>query len=170
MQIDRSIRPAFYDDESSVVEIFNQGIEERTNAYLKPLDWIPGADWYKSLRNNAAVLIVCEVNGALAGWASLTDYRSGREALAKTKEITFYVHRDFRNKGVASGMIEYLEEECSTKGYKHLVAILLDSNVASRALLEKHGYFVWGLFEDIAEFEDECLGHLYMGKRIIVHR
>ncbi|MCO4807346.1 GNAT family N-acetyltransferase [Salibacteraceae bacterium] len=161
-----SIRPAFYDDESAIVEIMNHGIEEETNAYVKPFDWVQGSNWFSSLRENATALVVAEINNQIVGWGGLSNYRGGREALSSTKEITFYVHHDFRRMGAASKLILNLEETAMDLNAKHLVAILLDDNEGSRALLEKHQYFVWGLFEAIAEFESGPKGHLYMGKHL----
>lgn len=161
-----SIRPAFYDDESAIVEIMNQGINEETNAYVQPFDWVQGSNWFASLRENSTALVVAETNNQIVGWGSLSNYRGGREALISTKEITFYVHHDFRRFGAASKLILNLEETARDLKVKHLVAILLDDNAGSRALLEKHNYFVWGLFEAIAEFESGAKGHLYMGKHL----
>ena len=165
-----NLRPAFYDDEAAIIEIMNHGIIENTNAYIKPFDWIEGATWFKNLKNSANCLIVCELDERPVGWASLCDYRGGREALSKVKEITFYVHQDYRNQGVASKLIEYLEDECTHLGVEHLIAILVSQNLASKSLLEKHGYFVWGMIEGIVKFENHSTGHLYMAKHINTHR
>lgn len=165
-----NIRPAFYDDESVIVEIINQGIVEQSNAYIEPFGWIEGANWFKDLRESTDRLVVCEQDKQIAGWACLSNYRGGRAALSSVKEITFYVHADFRRLGVASKLIEHLEGECEQLGTAHLAVILLSDNVGSRSLLEKHGYFVWGMFEGVAKFNGNTVGHLYMGKHINIHR
>ncbi|MDC1221174.1 GNAT family N-acetyltransferase [Salibacteraceae bacterium] len=165
-----SIRPCFYDDEEIVLEIMNQGISSRSNAFIEPFDWIQGAKWFKSLRESSIRLVVCEFDGKVVGWASLSDYREARPALSKVKEITFYVHQDFHRQGVATKMIDHLEQECNQLDIEHLAAILLSDNSDSRALLEKKGYFVFGLFEGVAKFNEHNAGHLYMGKHLNTHR
>jgi L-amino acid N-acyltransferase YncA len=161
-----NIRPCFYDDEDVIVQIMNHGISSWANAYQEPFDWIDGAAWFKKLRDSALRLIVCEQDRRVVGWASLSDYREARPALARVKEVTFYVHKDFQRQGVATKMIEYLEQECEQLKVEHLAAILLSDNVGSRKLLEKNGYFVFGLFEGVVRFGRHYTGHLYMGKHL----
>lgn len=157
------LHQATFEHELSVVAIMNAGISERTNAYLHPFDKTEGARWFRSLMENSIQLCVFEHDGEVHGWGSLTPYRSGRGALDKCLEITFYVHPHHRKKGVASAIIDHSHEFASEHEYKHLIAILLDDNHASRSLLEKHGYFIWGLFPEIVHHEDKDRGHLYMG-------
>ena len=160
------IRKASVSDEIAVLTIFNQAIRERSNAHLEPLEHSAGAKWFERLIHDAQLLIVCESEGLISGWGALMPYRTGRGALSKTLEITFYVHRMARRKGVATGMIQYLEAEAKDRDILHMAAILLDDNEASKTILKKHGYFEWGNFKDVVHFEDGDRGHLYMGKNL----
>ncbi|GAB5539760.1 MAG: hypothetical protein Salg2KO_18630 [Salibacteraceae bacterium] len=161
-----SIRPAFYDDEQEVLAIMNQAIAEKKNAYITEFDWVKGSEWYKRMRDTSSWILLAMMDDQVVGWGNLSDYRGGREAFARVQEISFYVHQDFRRMGVASRLISELEIVAQNGGIRQLVAMLLDDNLSSRALLEKNGYFVWGLFENIAVFEDKTRGHLYMGKAL----
>ena len=160
------IRPAFYDDEDAIVRIMNQGIEMQSNAHLNELDNINGRRWFNGLKTNSNGLFVAELHGCVVGWTSLSAYRSGRGALVTTEEISFYVDNQNHRKGIDTKMIEYAEHDAMERDVNHLVAILLDDNLSSRKLLERHQYFVWGLFERIVHFENKTCGHLYMGKHL----
>lgn len=161
------IRPAFYDDEESVVAIMNTAIQAETNAYLTEFDWVGGTQWFKDLRTNSLSLVVCEKEGKVIGWGNLSNYRGGRPALQTTKEISFYVDEEHRRMGVASSIIEQLESIALESDIEHLVALLLDDNIGSRTLLEKHGYFVFGLLENAVKFPNVSKGHLFMGKHLV---
>lgn len=160
------VRPAFFDDEDPIVRIMNQGIRSISNAYLEELDYTTGKSWYNKLKANSNSLLVVENADSIVAWGSLSAYRSGRGALLSTEEITFYVDKDHQRLGIASKLIQHLEEDACDRNVDHLVAILLDDNVGSRHLLEKHGFFVWGVFEGIAHFPDKARGHMYMGKHL----
>jgi len=51
-------------------------------------------------------------------------------------------------------------------GFSVLIAILLDKNVASIALLRKFGFEEWGRMPGIAKIEKQVADHLYYGLRL----
>ncbi|MEQ9186551.1 MAG: GNAT family N-acetyltransferase [Cryomorphaceae bacterium] len=161
------IRTVRVEDAISVVEIMNQAIEERKNAYLSPFEAKQGSDWFERLKASALAFVVkTDTRGDVCGWGTLTPYRSGRDAFQRAVEITFYFERAARGLGWGKEMIEHLEQLSHTMGKHHLVAILLDDNVPSQRLLVKMGYEEWGNFRELAEFPDRNRGHMYMGKRL----
>lgn len=153
------------DDFAAVVEIMNHAIEEQRNAYLETLVDEHAAVWFQKLSSAGLLLLAKEGSETLA-WGSLSDYRSGRGALSKVAEVSFYVHRSHRGKGVGKALLAELEQEAMAFGLNHLLAILLDNNRASRTMLEKAGYLEWGNFKGIAQFPEHSCGHLYMGKHL----
>lgn len=159
----RSVLPT---DFEAVLTIMNQGIAAKTNAYSNLFGEASGQKWFDALSKNSERFVVATISGTVAGWATLTAYRSGREALEGVSEITFYVHTKFRKIGVASNLFTYLEKEARLLRKSHLLAILLDDNQASRALLEKHQFVTWGHLPEIAQFDKIRVGQWYMGKAI----
>ncbi len=152
-------------DQEAVVEIMNQAIAEERNAFLEPLTGELARDWYQRLQHSR-LLVVAKENGRIVAWGTLTDYRQGRGALSTTAEITFYVHRDHRGQGLGRKLTQYLEHQAQASGVKHLIAILLDDNEASKGLLSSLGYSQWANFRGIAEFGETVRGHLYMGRHL----
>jgi len=102
----------------------------------------------------------------MVGWCSLSPYRPGRKALRTVAEISYYVHRDHRRRGVADAMLTHALNISTWLGFKNLMAILLDRNRASIQLLEKHGFRRRGYLPDIADFNGTICGQFIYGRRI----
>lgn len=49
-----------------------------------------------------------------------------------------------------------------------LIAILLDGNQASIALLKKYGFHEWGRLPQIVQFENSTVDHLIYGRKLSV--
>ena len=51
-------------------------------------------------------------------------------------------------------------------GLKTFFGVILDTNNRSIALLRKFGFQIWGRMPDVADFNGEECGHVYMGRRL----
>ncbi|RYG36561.1 MAG: GNAT family N-acetyltransferase, partial [Chitinophagaceae bacterium] len=100
------------------------------------------------------------------GFASVSPYREGRQALEKVAEISYYLHPDHQGKGAGTFLLQQIIERTKQLKFKFLVAILLGSNSASIALLKKAGFEKWGELPGLAEFGAHTTSHLYYGRLI----
>ena len=164
------IRKAIDSDEAAVVEIMNQAISDAKNAYLELFDEDSGNAWFASLLERGIVVLVATIDDVVCGWGSITHYREGRGALAKNAEITFYVHDQYKRRGVATLLVKHLEKCAIEVSKTQVVAILLDDNLESKSLLIKMGYAVHGVFPNIVHFHDKTCGHLYMWKTLVLNQ
>ena len=96
----------------------------------------------------------------------MSPHRPGRKALRSVAEISYYIHKDHRKKGVANTLISYTIEKAKELGFKNLFTILLDLNKPSIYILEKFGFEKWGHLPDIAEFDDVICGQYIYGRKI----
>lgn len=158
------VRVATADDATACIKIMNEAIEAGKNAYSEELNIKSGEVWFNQLVRNVEVLMCYEHLGKVAAWGTLTAYRKGRAVLSGVSEITFYVGSEFHRKGIASALIKALENRAIEIGKSNLIAILLDDNQASKKLLEKHCYQLWGHLPAIADFDGVVKGQYYMGK------
>lgn len=166
-QIKMNIRFASEQDWKDIVNIYNQAVEEHSStADMEPITVESRLDWLKQHSEHTYPFFVSEVNNMITGWCSLSPYRPGRAALRTVAEISFYIHKDYRRKGVADLLISHALGISSERGFKNLVAILLDTNKASIKLLEKHGFKKWGHLPDIADFKTRRCGQYIYGKKI----
>lgn len=161
------IRPAADADIAAITEIYNQAVAMRSaTADLSPVSADSRRAWLREHDPARYPVFVADSGGTVTGWCSLSPYRPGRMALRYTAEISYYVHEQFRGRGLASALIAHAVDQSPQLGLKTLFAILLDVNKDSARLLEKFGFEQWGHLPDVADFDGEQCGHLYYGFRV----
>ena len=90
-------------------------------------------------RSGAFSVLVAEVDGEVAGFASLSSYRE-RAAYRSTVENSVYVGAGHRGLGIADRLLGALLEVGLTSGFHSIIARIGGGNVASMALHAKHGF------------------------------
>lgn len=162
-----NIRTANPGDLEAIVAIYNQAVVARFQTgdmtEVKVDDrraWLEGHD------PESYPVYVYETEGVVAGWLSVSPYRPGREALRFTAEVSYFVDKKFRGRGIASRLLEHAIIQAPSLNLKTYFAIVLDKNVASGGLLEKFGFTRWGHLPNVADFEGEECGQLYYGRRV----
>ncbi len=162
-----ALRPAELNDWAEIVAIYNQAVEARgATADLTPVTVESRRAWFAEHADPRFPIYVDADAGGIRGWCSVSPYRPGRAALAKTVELSYYVRSDLRRLGVATGLIEHAIEGCRFAGFRNIFAVLLGVNEASAALLSKLGFERWGCLPGVAEIDGAEVDHLYFGKKI----
>lgn len=162
-----NIRKATLEDHQAIIDIYNQAVEDGLKtADTEIISLDEGLEWLKGHLKGPHPVFIYTVDEQVAGWLSISAYRPGRQALRFTKEVSSYIHRDYRAKGIGSKLLEYAIEYCRNRGIRNIFAILLDTNKASVAVLEKFGFSRWGHLPDVADFDGQEVGQYYYGKRI----
>ena len=110
--------------------------------------------------------MVTEKGKKIVGYLTISEYRSGRNALRHTAEVSFFIHFGYHRQGIASSLLNHAIEICPTLKIKTVFAILLDGNQGSVNLLKKFSFEKWGHMPRVAEFDGVEVGHLYYGLRI----
>jgi phosphinothricin acetyltransferase len=165
--MDIHVRIAASTDVPAITYIYNQAIAlGNATADLSPVATASRQEWLADHSPDKHPVFVAENSAGVIGYCSISPYRPGRMALRHTKEISYYVHEDFRGQGVASSMLNQAIDQCPALKIKTLFAILLDNNPHSVALLEKFGFEHWGYMPDVADFDGDEVGHLYYGLRV----
>ena len=158
------IRLARLEDLQSITDIYNQSIRHGfETAHTEELDIDDRKEWFLSHIPDRYPVYVFEKDSAVTGWVSVSPYRSGRQALRFTAELSYYVDANFRKQGIGKSLLEFAINASKEFGYQNLLAIVLDRNSASIALLESCGFSEWGHLPDVADFQGEKCGHLYFG-------
>jgi L-amino acid N-acyltransferase YncA len=161
------IRTAEEDDLEALTEIYNQAIAAgRKTGDLELFSVADRRRWFRDHPPEEYPIFVAEEDGSVVGYLSLSAYRPGRMALRHTAEAGYYVRSDRHRRGIASCLLDHCLRVCPSLGIKTLIAIVLDVNPASAALLEKSGFEKWGFLPGVAEFDGVEAGHLYYGKKI----
>ncbi len=162
-----TMRLAKITDLKDITEIYNQavlsGFETADMVVTEPEERI---EWFNGHKENVYPVFVYELDKKVVGWVSVSPYRPGRKALRYTVEISYYVHKDFKRKGIGSRLIEYVSTRCRELNYKTIIAIILDKNIASIKLLAGFGFERWGHLPNVADFNGVECGHLIYGRKI----
>jgi phosphinothricin acetyltransferase len=162
-----NIRLATGRDLKAMTEIYNQAIRSgNATADIEELNVEERVEWFGGYSDDRYPLYVIEVDNIITGWGSLSPYRKGRGALKSVAEISFYIHYDHHSKGYGTAIIEYMINDCKRLGFENLIALLLEINKASIAMLERHGFEKWGLMPDVVNLNGIRCGHLIYGRKV----
>jgi phosphinothricin acetyltransferase len=159
-------RVATESDLDALVEIYNHAVEMQATADTEPVTPSGRREWFRSHDPGTHPIVVATTADGVVGWSSFSPHRPSRQALRHTAEISYYVHRDHRRRGVGTALIRDAIERCPALGFRTLFGILLDDNEASVALLERFGFRRWGHLPRVADFGGREVGHLYYGLRV----
>jgi phosphinothricin acetyltransferase len=161
------IRVASESDLPAIVEIYNQAVEQRfATADLRPVTVDQRRAWFDDHEPSAYPIHVFEQDRAVIGWCSFSSYRSGREAVLGTAEISYYVGRGSQGRGVGSALVTHAVRQAPSLGKRVLFGILLERNHASIRLMEKCGFELWGKLSDVAMIDGALVSHLYYGRKV----
>jgi phosphinothricin acetyltransferase len=83
--------------------------------------------------------LVCEIDGQIAGYAYASAYRS-RASYRWAKEVSVYIHPDFKRRKVAHALYTSLNEMVRYQGIADLLAIITLPNEPSVKFHESVGY------------------------------
>lgn len=92
--------------------------------------------------------LVCEIDGRIAGYAYASGYRS-RASYRWSKEVSVYIHPDFRRKRVAHALYTSLNQIVQYQGIADLLAIITMPNESSVAFHEHFGYRKCAEFKNV---------------------
>lgn len=142
------LRPAAPEDAEAIRQIYNLEVSTSTATFdLVPRTLEDQLAWQAS-RSGAYAVIVAEVDGEVAGFASLSKWRD-RPAYATTVEDSVYVHRDHHGKGVGRAMLERLIETATAHGFHACMARIVGGHEASIALHRACGFEVVGVEKQV---------------------
>ncbi|MDR7319098.1 arsinothricin resistance N-acetyltransferase ArsN1 family A [Brevibacillus nitrificans] len=145
--MDVQTRRAKEEDLARILTIYNQGIadriatlevEEKDDAYIQA--------WFDDHQGRFQVL-VAEVQQEVVGWASLNRY-SARKAYDGVADLSIYVERTYRGKGVGGVLLEKLEEVAHSEQFYKIVLFTFPVNGLGQGLYRKSGYREVGVFQN----------------------
>ncbi|MCF8309194.1 MAG: GNAT family N-acetyltransferase [Bacteroidales bacterium] len=162
-----NIRKASLDDHPTIIDIYNQAVEAGfQTADTEKVTYEEALNWMRGHLKDPHPVFVFTIDDQVAGWLSISAYRPGRKALRFTKEVSSYVHKNYRARGIGSKLLEHAIEYCRQQSIRNIFAILLDCNKASVRTLEKYGFSRWAHLPEVADFDGQVVGQYYYGKKV----
>lgn len=160
------IRPAVASDLEAVRAIYNEGIEDRIatlDASPKSPDDI--ADWWG--QHEGFPVVVATEAGRVLGWASLNRF-SGRCAHADIADLSVYVARSQRGRGIGAQLLRALEASAVSASFHKIVLHALDANEWGKRLYRKAGFTEIGIFREHGMLDGRRVDVIAMEKIIQV--
>jgi L-amino acid N-acyltransferase YncA len=143
-----------------VLEIYRQGISTQIATFQDDLpSW---KDWDESHLKFCRLALV--ENNALLGWAALTPF-SGRCAYKGVAEVSIYIAKDHRGKGVGQKLLKELIFQSEENGIWTLQSSIFSENQASIKLHEACGFRIVGIREKIGRKNGVWKDNVLMERR-----
>lgn len=145
-----NIRKAEERDLARLLEIYNYEVVNGTATFdLKEKSLEERREWFLAHNIENHPLIVAELEGCVAGYASLSAYRE-KEAYHSTVELSVYVAKEYRGQGVATALMQKILQMAKTDETIHVViSVITGGNEASVRLHEKYGFVCCGVMHEV---------------------
>lgn len=142
------IREATRADAAAIAHIYNQGIEDRS-ATLETQLRTPEerAEWIAARGPRHPVIVAAEKSGAIIGWSSLNAFNP-RAAYDHVVDISIYVEREQRGRGIGDALLSALEERARELGYHKMVLAAFPTNAPGMRLYERHSFQTVGIYHE----------------------
>jgi len=158
-----TIRGAALSDAAAICEIHNQGIVDRVATLDTTLRTPDDVRSWLADRGPRRPVIVADVDGAVAGWASLNRFNP-RAAYDHVADFSVYVDRASRGKGIGRRLLDRLVELARECGYHKMVLSALASNDAGIALYTRAGFARVGVYHEQGVLDGAWVDTLIMEK------
>lgn len=137
-------------DIAALLDIYNyEVIHGVATLDLEPRTLDEWTLWFEAHNVDNHPLYVAELDGQVAGYASLSAYRT-KEAYRSTVELSVYIGPDYRRKGIASKLMASILEEGRRDDRTHLiVSVITAGNEASEGLHEAFGFEYVGTLREV---------------------
>ena len=147
-----SVRGAAAADADPICRIYNQGIEDRVATLETELRTPDERRHWLADRGPRHPVIVAEVEGAVGGWGSLNRFNP-RPAYDHVVDLSVYVERTWRGRGVGRALLQALIERARALGYHKMVLAAFPDNRAGMALYERTGFTRVGVYHEQGQLD-----------------
>ena len=142
------VRDAVVADAPVLMRIYNREVLETTATLdAEPRTLEEQTRWLVE-RSGGHLVIVVEVEGEVAGFASLSPFKP-RAAYRPTVENSVYVDPAFQRQGLGRLLMAEIIERARLHGFHSVIARIAEGNPGSIALHEGFGYQVVGVEREV---------------------
>ncbi|MBD5526790.1 MAG: N-acetyltransferase [Lachnospiraceae bacterium] len=144
------IRKAELKDLKDLLEIYNNEVVYGISTLdIRPKTLEEWKQWFDAHNIDNHPLIVAEIDGHAAGYASLSSYRE-KEAYCSTVELSVYVAASYRKRGIAAALMKAILDMAKEDESIHMVvSVITGGNEASIRLHDKYGFTYCGSIHEV---------------------
>ena len=142
------IRLAAAGDAEAILRIYNHEVEHTTHTFdLVPRTIEDQQAWLRD-REGALGVVVAEIGGEVAGFASLSEYRA-RAAYRTSVESSVYVDESVRGQGLGQRLMQELVVVAEARGFHTMIARIVGGHEASIRLHQAVGFTTVGIEREV---------------------
>ena len=156
------MRDAREEDLSALLEIYNEAVLSSPATFdLEPNTLGARRKWFLK-HGGKYPLVIAQVGAKVAGYCCISPYAE-KPGYARTVDLSVYVHRDYRRKGIATVLMKEIIVRAGTLGHHAIVSSITGSNSESARLHVKMGFefrgylsqlgYKFGRWHDVALYE-----------------
>lgn len=161
---DLRIRPAFEADLPALLTIYNDAVINTTAIWNDNLSDLFGRrTWWQQRMEAGFPVLTAQLGDACVGYATYGTFRPN-DGYRHSRELSVYVDSAHRGQGIASALMQALEDHARAHDVHVLVGGIEASNTASIALHEKHGFIQTGRLPQVGRKFDRWLDLVLMQK------
>jgi phosphinothricin acetyltransferase len=159
------IRDANFEDIESIRKIYNEGIQDRiATLETDEKDVIYMEQWFKQHVERYSI-VVAENEGSIVGWASLNPYNN-RCAYAGVGDLSVYIAREYRGRGIGSLLLKAIEEAARKNGFHKIILYTFPFNEMGQKLYAKNGFREVGTFQKHGILDGKFVDVMAMEKQL----
>jgi L-amino acid N-acyltransferase YncA len=156
-----SLRPATPDDAAAICTIYNQGIEDRIAMLETELRTPEERREWMAARAPRHPVVVATDDGPVVGWGSLNAFNP-RPAYDNVADLSVYVERAWRGRGVGKALLQHLLGLARHLGYHKMVLATFPYNDAGLALYRRMGFSPVGVYHEQGTLDGRWVDVLIM--------
>lgn len=158
-----NIRLANIKDQKDILEIYNESVLNSTATFdIKERSYEKQMDYYEKHQDRHS-FIVYEKENEILGWAAISEW-SEREAYKDAGELSIYVRKDQRGKGIGKKLFLETLKKAKEKDFHTLISIICSENELSIKMHEKEGFKLLGVMKEVGNKFDRFLDVVMMQK------
>jgi phosphinothricin acetyltransferase len=154
---------ASLDDAPAICRIYNQGIQDRIATLETEERSAEERVQWLAARDARHPVLVAEGDGGVVGWASLNVFNA-RRAYEHVADISLYVERDWRGRGVGRQLLEALVARATALGYHKLVLAAFPWNPAGLRAYGRAGFREVGIYREQGRLDGRWVDTIVMEK------
>ncbi len=157
------VRAASLDDAAALSRIYNQGIQDRVATLETEERSIEERAQWLAARDARHPVLVAESEGRVVGWASLNVFNA-RRAYEHVADLSLYVERDWRGRGVGRQLLAALVARATELGYHKLVLAAFPFNEAGMRAYGRAGFREVGTYREQGRLDGRWVDTIVMEK------
>jgi phosphinothricin acetyltransferase len=156
-----AVRRASLADVAGITRIYNEGIADRIATFETEQRTQEERRAWLEARDERHPVLVAVDGGTVLGWVSLNVFNA-RHAYRFVAELSVYVAREARGRGVGSLLLSAVIEEARRLGFHKIVLAGFPFNERGVALYRKFGFREVGLYREQGVLEGRWVDTIVM--------